>query len=415
MSNPQTHTVLEGFFKKQWGQVVASLVREFGAAHWQDAENACQSALLKALDHWSVDGAPSNAQAWVYRVARNSLLDELRRHATSSRYAQEVTHALYDQSQACPSVAYSEPLEDDVLKMMFTCCHPSIKPRDSVILMLRTLSGFSYEEIGQALLMSYEASKKAMTRCRQTIIESGLTFELPANEALEPRLGAVLKVIYLLFNEGYMASQGDELIRRELCQEADRLLDLLRSSSLAGDTRIWALSALVNLQSSRVAARIGSDGQPVRLADQDRRLWNPTLINSGFSYLDRSAQGLQISPYHLEAAIAACHIRATTYGQTDWPLIIQYYDHLLALNDSPVVRLNRAAAWMEAYGAQAALPLLQELQQDKTLKDSYWLAAVLAACFERLGEQESASHWYEQAAERSSNTVLHRHWMALVD
>lgn len=412
MVTDTSRALVDSFFRQEWRNTIARLTREFGPSRLEAIEAATQSALVKALDHWSVDAPPENPRAWVYRVARNALLDDMRKRATHLRLVDTVAEQLYPrqagQHDGCDIEV--DPLLDDVLNMLFVCSDPRIRSRDSVILTLRVISGFGFEDIASALLISYEAAKKSMTRCRAALKKSEIRFEQQESSQFESRLDRVLRIIYLIFNEGYFASSGDNLIRRELCVEADRLLDLLRRSKLSADNRVWALSALVNLQASRLPARLDADLNIVLLSNQDRSLWSRSLIESGFAYLDKSATGETISSYHLEAAIAACHARALSYDATDWNLIVNYYDSLAKMTGSPMVSLNRAVALMERDGADAAWPILKALHDGGALQYSPLLPAVMSECCLRQDDQQAARYWSKQAASLSRNRVLGEHW-----
>lgn len=389
-------------FRDRWRDVIATLARQFGGGRLADIEDAVQGAFLKALDRWSLEGPPANPGGWIYTVARNALLDRIRAERGHAG------DAALDALPAAPpdDGAWVGALADNVLRMILVCTHPRLTPRESLAVTLRLVCGLGEHELANALLLSDAAARKLLTRTRDRMRALGLSMDPPDREGRAARLGRVLQIVYLLFNEGYSAHTGDAPVRAELCREAERLLDLLVTTEAAADGRVWALAALVAFQGARLPARAGPDGRLLRLAEQDRRLWDRGRVARGFACLDRSLASERRSRYHLEAAIAACHAMAPTYEDTDWPRILALYDDLLALVPSPVVALNRAVALAMVEGAVAGLAALDALDGD--LGSSYLLPAVRAELLGRAGREAEAQGQYERALGLSRNGAVQR-------
>ena len=405
MNDPQrTYHLVEDFFRNQWQKTIASLAVQFGAAHLDEIENAVQFAMTRALEHWSISGVPRNPGGWIYKTAKNHLTDEMRRRRTVQKNTSNVFDIVY--AKPDDTEADYDTIGDEVLKMIFVCCHPSIKPRDSIVLTLRVICGLGFHEIASGLYMSAEAVRKSLVRCKQDIVRRKLSLELPDASKRSARLGRVLKSIYLLFNEGYFASGGDRLVRDELCREAERLTEVLRNSEMASDNRVWALSALIAFQSSRLPARMDADGRVLLLLEQDRSRWDWQKISEGFTYIQQSITTDLLSRYHLEAVIAACHASAKSYSTTDWSRILRYYEELYEMTGSPVVQLNRAVAIMELNGPEAALPIFKELEGLKIFKQKALLAGVIAECYKRMGDDVNAGEYFSKAMALTSNHTL---------
>lgn len=395
---------VDRFFRTKWGEIVAALTRRFGTERLDDVENAVQSAMLKALDTWQLNGIPNNPGGWIYTAARNSLLDGLRVATLARNRRDQIAEALYDADGAAPD--WLGPLDDEVIEMIFVCCHPALNTRDSVLLTLRLVCGLGIQEIAAATYLSYEAVRKSLTRTKANIRKRGISLAMPDHTEQTARTSRVLQVLYLLFNEGYSPRGGDEPIRRDLCQEAQRLCDLLSRSRHADDGRVWALGGLMAFQVSRFGERIDANGLPKLLSRQDRSRWDREQIRHGFSCLDRSMASPMRSTYHLEAAIAACHAIAPDYDSTDWRRVLEFYDDLLALAPSPAVELNRAIAVMMVEGLAAGIALLETLKESKALKNDYLLPAVLADFHARAGQHDEAEACYRQALDMVGNGAI---------
>ncbi len=408
-TEPKSYPFVENFFRQQWRNAIAGLTAQVGVQHLEEIENAVQAALTKALERWSLSGVPDNPGGWIYQTARNQLYDEMRKQETRRRNQSNVADVLYGEPQV-EDAPDADPLNDEVMKMIFVCCHPVIKQRDSIILTLRVICGLGFGEIAAGLCMSVEAVRKSLARCKKQLTADNIPLDLPSEDERGERLERVLQVIYLLFNEGYFASHGEGLIRDDLCREAERLLQLLRVSPHNTDNRIWALSALLAFQASRLPARADDSGRLLLLFDQDRTRWDHDTIGRGFDYFRRSMKTMTISRYHLEAAIAACHASAPCYKATDWERIVDYYDTLFEMTGSPIVLLNRSVAVMELEGPARALKCLKHLEDDSHLQRSFLLPSVIAECHKRLGQRVQADTYYAKAISLSSNRALADFW-----
>lgn len=398
--------LVEVFFKEKWRDAIVVLTRRFGPQHLDEIENAVQTAMLRALDSWRSGGQPRNPGGWIVTVAKNELIDRFRHRALVARRSDDVSE-LFPTIEPEPQL-WSGPLEDEVLKMIFVCCHPALSARGSIAVTLRLICGLGVREIAKALLTTEDAAKKLLVRTKSKIRERGLPFEIPDHSEIESRRERALHVIYLLFNEGYAAHTGEELIRAELCQEARRLVDLLLRSRIGQDGPVWGLAALIALQSSRLPARVDSSGRLLRLEEQDRGRWDRVLIEEGFAFLERSMAGAETSKYHLEAAIAACHAIAPSYEATDWLRIREFYDDLAALAPSPVVELNRSVAVMMTEGPRAGIALLERIQAEGSLANSHLLPALLADFHLRAQHDGQATRYFERALTLTENLPAKR-------
>ena len=392
-------TLLEHLFRRQSGRMVAHLARRFDPAHLEIAEEAVQGAMLRALQTWPYHGVPENPEAWLFRVAQNSAIDALRRGrwVTESIDAISAERAPADSRQP-GDPDFEEQLRDDELRMIFMCSHPDL-PRDaSIALSLKIAGGLSAREIARAFLAEETAIEQRIVRAKRQLRESGLTLSMPRGDELDARLDSVFEVIYFIFNEGYTAHSGDALIRHDLCEEALRL-GLLIARSNIDDPRADALVALMAFQAARAPARIDESGELILLEDQDRSRWNHELIALGFRYFERSLRGDRNSEYHAQAAIAATHARARDLASADWPLILEAYDHLYAMNPSPVVALNRAVAIAKVHGAAQALEAIKPLEKDRTLRNYYLLLAVRGHLLLELARGAEAAECFRAALE----------------
>ena len=372
--------------------MVSMLAGIFGIEHLSLAEDVVQEALARALQTWPYYGVPKNPSAWIMRVARNLALDVVRRDKVFRNKEVEIAALMEQRAPATSDGVFLEhEIEDDRLRMMFACCHPRVPQDAQVALALKTLCGFSIGEIGRAFLTGEAAIAKRLTRATQKIREARIPFEIPAGAELSHRLDSVLQTLYLLFNEGHKASSGERLIREELCHEAIRLGTLLAEHTAGNRPKTHALLALMLLNAARLPARLDAEGNILRLKEQDRALWNHTMIARGMFHLAQSAAGDEISEYHLEAGIAACHCAAKDYDTTDWRQILSLYDQLVQFDESPVVALNRAVAVANVHGPQAGLKALSPIHNRAELKAYYLLYAVL-------GEFELQLKNYQAAA-----------------
>ena len=397
---PEMPTIVEHLFRHEWGKMVATLARIFGVGRLQLAEDVVQEALARALQTWPYYGIPENPSAWIMRVSRNLALDQLRRETNFRNKEEAISHSFAP--QASDDLLFSEDqIDDDCLRMMFVSCHPEIPAAAQVALALRTLCGFSVAEIANAFLTTEAAIAKRLTRAKQRIRTASIPFEIPAGEELKTRLNGVLQTLYLLFNEGYKASMGERLIREELCREAIRLTDLLSRHPAGNRPRTHALLALMFLNSARAPARMDSAGNILRLQEQDRSRWDKSMIARGMFHLTQSASGSEISEYHLQASIAACHCAARDFKETDWPQILRLYDRLSQIDNSPVVALNRAVAVANVHGPAAGIAAVSSIRSSKELRSYYLLHAVLGDFEARLDRPQAAAAHFRKALKQT--------------
>lgn len=375
-----------------------------------EAEDCAQDALIAALDAWPRDGPPANPAAWLMTATRNKALDRLRRRAMLAREHEHLaaddvaagTHVVPDFSDQLDAAREQAAIGDEQLRLIFIACHPVLPREGQVALTLRLLGGLETAEIARAHLLPEATIAQRIVRAKKALL--GQAYELPGPAERAQRLGAVLAVVYLIFTEGHSAGSGATLLRPTLCDEALRLARQLQHL-LPDEPEVHGLAALLEIQASRLPARLDAQGRPVLLPDQDRRKWDPLLIRRGLTALDRALQLGEPGPYTLQASIAACHARATRAEDTDWGSIVAGYDRLLALNPSPVVALNRAVAVSFAQGPAAALPLLQALAAEPPLQRYPFLAGAQADVLERLGRHDEAREAYLRAAELQDNEV----------
>ena len=391
--------VVEDLFRREWGKIVATLTRIFGIERLALAEDVVQEALARALQTWPYYGIPENPSAWIMRVARNLALDQARREVRF-RNKQEEIAGFFERSFGDPPVAQDE-IEDDRLRMIFVCCHPEIPQEAQVALALRTLCGFNVAEIANAFLTSEAAIAKRLTRAKQRIRAARIPFEIPAGPELTARLNGVLQTLYLLFNEGYKASGGDRLIREELCHEAIRLSDLVAGHSAGNQPQTHALLALMYLNAARLSARTDSEGHILRLKEQNRSRWDKGMIAKGMFHLAQSAAGTEVSVYHLQAGIAACHCAAPDAKSTNWRQILSLYDRLVELDDSPIVALNRAVALAHVHGPAAGLSAVKSLRERRELQSYYLLYAILGEFEAQLHHPEAAAAYFRRALKQT--------------
>jgi RNA polymerase sigma-70 factor (ECF subfamily) len=373
--------IVDHLFRQEAAKMVSTLTGIFGLGSLQLAEDVVQEALLQAMQTWSYAGAPENPSAWIMRVAKNRALDAIRRERSFREKEPRIiafVEQIADAGGAGDPVFLEHEVKDDLLRMMFACCHPSIPREAQVALTLKTLCGFGEDEIAAAFLTSRDAIAKRLTRARQKLREAGLPFEIPAGPDLPARLDAALQVVYLMFNEGYKASTGEALTRDDLCVEAIRLGSLLAENPVGDQPKTHALLALMLLAGARLASRVDGEGNLLLLAEQDRSLWDRSMIARGFSHLNQSAAGSEISEFHLQAGIAYFHCAAATYEATDWAQILWLYDILTGLKDSPVIALNRAVAVSKVRGPRAALDELARIRGLDRLQTYHYLHAVRA-------------------------------------
>jgi RNA polymerase sigma factor (sigma-70 family) len=380
---------------------LARIVRDVGLA-----EDLAQDALLAALERWPQSGIPANPGAWLMATAKHRSIDHVRRRAMLERKHDQLGYELEAQQEAAVpdlDAAIDDHVGDDLLRLMFTACHPVLSTDARVALTLRLLGGLTTDEIARAFLAPEATIAQRIVRAKRALAESGVPFEVPRGAEFEARLGSVLQVIYLVFNEGYSATAGDEWLRPALCEDALRLGRIL-VGLVPNEAEVHGLVALMEIQASRSAARVRADGEPVLLLEQDRSRWDQLLIHRGLAALDR-AESLSAArgAYTLQAAIAACHARARTAEATDWRRIAELYDELVELTRSPIVELNRAVAVAMAFGPARGLELVDALRDEPSLRGYHLLPAVRADLLARLGRASEARVELERAASLTRN------------
>ena len=385
-------------------KVIAGLTRLVGDVGI--AEDLAQDALVVALEKWPTSGVPDNPGAWLMATAKHRAIDQLRRKSMLEEKHAQIGHDLEEQQQdAVPDIEESidDYVGDDLLRLIFMCCHPVLATDARVALTLRMLGGLTTPEIARAFLVPEATLAQRIVRAKRTLADAHVAFELPPKPELAERLSSVLDVIYLIFNEGYSATAGDDWIRPSMCDEALRLGRIL-AELVPDDAEVHGLVALMEIQASRLRARVGPSGEPVLLLDQDRARWDQLLIRRGLAALQRAESlGGALGRFALQAAIAACHARARTPDATDWQRIAALYDALARVSPSPVVELNRAVAHSMAFGPEAGLTLADRLQAEPALKDYHLLPAVRGDFLSKLGRKAEAKKELERAATLTRN------------
>ncbi|MDQ2811683.1 MAG: RNA polymerase sigma factor [Actinomycetota bacterium] len=398
-------TAIDAAFREEWGRVVATLIRTTG--DWDLAEECAQDAFATALARWPKDGIPGRPGAWLTTAARNRAIDVLRRKAVGAAKLREVA-AMSDQSAPQPGGDEGSGVPDDRLRLMFTCCHPALSLEARVALTLRTLAGLSTAEIARAFLASESTMAKRLVRAKQKIAHAGIPYRVPPAHLLPERTPGVLAVLYLLFNEGYAATAGADLVRQSLSAEAIRLARVL-TRLMPDEPEAAGLLALMLLHDARRTARLDARGDLVTLEEQDRSLWDAAGISEGTRLLHQALRRRQPGPYQIQAAIAACHATAPDADRTDWPQIAALYRELAVLVATPVVELNYAVAVGMAHGPATGLPLVEALEAAGKLAGYHLLPATRADFLRRLGRNQEAADAYAQALELTSTDAERRY------
>lgn len=404
MTATLTHRAIEAVWRIESARIIAGLtriVRDVGLA-----EELAQDALLAALEQWPASGVPDNPGAWLMATAKHRAIDLWRRNKLLERKHQEFGRELQAQQEmAVPDfdAAIDDNIGDDLLRLVFISCHPVLASEARVALTLRLLGGLTTDEIARAFLVSEPTVAQRIVRAKRTLAEARAPFEIPRKAELASRLSSVLEVIYLVFNEGYSATSGDDWMRPALCEEALRLGRIVAELA-PREPEVHGLVALMEIQASRSGARVGPAGEPILLLDQNRAQWDQLLIRRGLAALDRAEKlGGNRGPYALQAAIAACHARARTPEETDWTRIVELYGELSRLMPSPVVELNRAVAVAMAFGPAAGLELVDELAAEPSLRSYHLLPSVRGDFLKKLGRFDEARSEFERAADLTRN------------
>lgn len=404
MAAEETHRAIEAVWRIESARLIAGLagmVRDVGLA-----EELAQDALVAALEQWPQSGVPDNPGAWLMAAAKHRAIDHFRRRKLLERKHEELGREIEARELTMPDfeTAGAGDIGDDMLRLIFVACHPVLSTEARVALTLRLLGGLSTPEIARAFLTSEATVAQRIVRAKRTLTEARVPFEIPRGPDLAARLQSVLGVIYLIFNEGYSATAGEDWMRPALCEDALRLGRILAELA-PGEPEVHGLAALMEIQASRSRARVGPSGEPILLLEQDRLRWDRVLIRRGLAALQRAeALGGGLGPYALQAAIAACHARAHTPAETDWPRIAALYDALAELAPSPVVELNRAVAVSMAFGPQAGLELIDRLADEPTLRNYHLLPSVRGDLLQKLGRAREAETEFLRAAALTQNS-----------
>jgi RNA polymerase sigma factor (sigma-70 family) len=405
MTASDTHRAIDAVWRIESARLIAGLtriVRDVGLA-----EDLAQDALLAALERWPESGVPDNPGAWLMATAKHRAIDTFRRTERIERKHEEIGHELQSRQEAAVGeidAAIDDDIGDDLLRLVFISCHPVLPREARAALTLRLLGGLTTDEIGRAFLVPEATVAQRIVRAKRTLSEKKIPFEVPRGAELVERLASVLEVIYLIFNEGYSATAGDDLVRPALCEDALRLGRILAGLT-PEEPEVYGLVALMEIQASRLRARTSASGKAILLLDQDRGRWDQILIRRGLAALERAEKlnGAN-GPYALQAAIVACHARARTAEETDWRRIASLYDALSAVTPSPVVELNRAVAVAMAFGAAEGLKIIDKLQSEPSLKSYHLLPAARGDLLEKLGRFDEAGREFENAASMTRNT-----------
>jgi RNA polymerase sigma-70 factor (ECF subfamily) len=400
----EAHRAIEAIWRIESARLIAGLARIVGDIG--TAEELAQDALVAALEQWPTSGVPEKPGAWLMGTAKHRAIDLIRRRQTLERVHEEIRRDIERAQEGIdPDAAIDEDVGDDLLGLIFMACHPVLSTDARVALTLRVLGGLTTEEIARAFLVPVSTIAQRIVRAKRTLAEAHVRFEVPGGPERVARLASVLEVVYLIFNEGYSATAGEDWVRPALCEEAQRLGRILAELTPT-EPEVHGLMALMDLQASRLRARVGLSGEPILLLDQDRARWDRMLIRRGLSALERAERlGGAIGPYSLQAAIAACHARSATAAETDWPRIVALYDAVAQLAGSPVVELNRAVAVGMAFGPAAGLQLVDALAPEPALKAYHLLPAVRGDLLQKLGRSEEARAEFERAASLTENVV----------
>ena len=393
----QTSQLVDHFFRTEYGKAVSHLTSKFGASNLELAEDSVQEALIKAMQTWPYSQIPDNPTGWILRVARNKMIDHLRRDQKTNN--QEVP----ERAEGMKEDLSLESINDDMVRMIFACCHPSLSQEYQIILTLKILGGLSIREISSSLLKKEETVAKAYTRAKKKFKKEEIKLSLPSAHEIEKRLDIVLKIIYLLFNEGYKSAEGDLLIRRDLCKDAIRLNGVLLESEVCNTPSANALMALMHFHTSRFAARVDDSGNVISLEDQDRSRWDQELIQEGLNYLTNASQEGIMNEYLIQAAISATHCQAATFEETDWKNILSLYDLQLQLTPTPVVELNRVVALEKVHGPLLGLKEIERLEATQFFEEYYLFYAIKSEMLKKMGSMEDARTALERAVLLAKN------------
>jgi RNA polymerase sigma factor (sigma-70 family) len=390
--------LVDHFFRTEYGKAVSHLTNKFGSINLELAEDAVQEALIKAMQVWPYSQIPDNPTGWILRVAGNKMIDHLRRDQKMSRQEELPEH-----SEEFNDNLSLDTINDDMVRMMFACCHPSLSDEYQIILTLKILGGLSIREISSSLLKKEETVAKSYTRAKKKFKADEIKLTLPPAHEIEKRLEMVLKIIYLLFNEGYKSAEGTQLIREELCEEAIRLNKVLLESEICDTPSANALMALMHFHASRFGARVDEHGDIINLEHQDRSKWNQDLINQGLIYLEKASDSEHVNDYIIQAAISSFHCNAQHFDETNWREILRLYDLQLQINPNPIIRLNRVIPMEKVHGSLLAFSEIEELEETSFFDEYYLFYAIKGQILENLGEISDCIKALEKAISLTKN------------
>ncbi|HET7116364.1 MAG TPA: sigma-70 family RNA polymerase sigma factor [Hanamia sp.] len=401
-NQPNLHQLTDRLFRHEAGKMVSVLAKIFGASNLETAEDVVQQTFMDAINVWKFKGVPDNPSAWLFRVAKNKAIDIIRRNKYSVQYdfsgdERILLTSEYSMEATMENLFNVETIKDDMLRMMFACSNPGISGESQITLILKTLCGFSTAEIAKTFLTSEDTISKRLYRTRDFFRKEKIKLEIPSSGDLKSRTDAVLRSIYLLFNEGYNSTHSEKLIREDLITEAMLLCKLLTENKQTQLPQVYALMALMCFHSARNKSRLTSAGEIILLTKQDRSKWDFNLIVEGNRYMNIAAFGNEISSYHIEAAIAFEHCTAESFGKTNWEQILKLYEWLCAISPSPIAELNKVVAIMEALGADKALQAMEEISNLEKIKSFYLYPSLLGEIHSRLHHPTEAKKYFEMA------------------
>ncbi len=394
---------LDHLFRYEYGKLVSLLTAKFSSQRIELIEDAVQEALLKAMQIWGYKEIPQNPSGWLYKTAKNYLIDQLRRERKSVDIEISTKKMLSEIELKDEDILSS--LSDDQLKMIFACCHPSLNLTEQIMLSLKLIGGLGLSEIANALMKNEEAVKKAITRAKQKFKEKVGELAIPEGRELFDRLEAVLKVIYLIFNEGYKATEGETLIKKDICDEAIRMALILHNNDICDTAELNALLALMFFNASRFDARLDENGKLLTLDKQNYSLWKQNYIEQGLQFLNNSSRGTSISEYHIEAVIASIYSTSNSFEETNWEAILRLYNVLLDINPSPIIKLNRLVVLEKVNGTNEALSQITELEKDGEISNNYLLYTIKADFQKTLGNINEARELLKKAIELNDNSI----------
>lgn len=403
------NNLVQHLFRHESGRMVAVLTRIFGLHNLQLAEDVVQEAFLKAMQVWKLDKVPDNPAAWLMQTARNKALDIIRRKQYAARYSREVAGSFDEVESSITQFFHHDEIADSQLRMIFSCAHPLLKEEDRIALTLKTVSGFSAQEIAKSLLTNEAVVQKRLFRAKEFIRNNNIQFNIPAGKPLEERLDTVHAILYLIFNEGYNSAKADELIRKDLCAEAMRLCKLLTEHRRCSQPATFALLSLMCFHAARFESRLNEHNELVLLQEQDRSKWNKELIAIGYNYLNQSASGRELSVYHIESAIAAEHCMAPNFKETNWARMLCLYDLLLEAKPTATVKLNRAVVLAEMGDTAAAIASILSIEKIAQLIGTHYIySAVLGDLYKRLSDEVKAKQYLQQAHDLTNSEAEKR-------